>query len=212
MKAYFISGMAADSGAFSKIRLPAQYEPMYLDWLPPYKGEALSAYALRLGSTIDIAEPFILIGLSMGGMLAVEITKSHRPRQLILISSIPYSRQLPPYFRWAGKLGLHRLIPVTLIKQAAMLKRSFTGESPEDKSYLRKAIRESDPQFIRWAMKAVLQWRNDDPVEPYTHIHGSRDEILPLRYTRPTHVIRGGRHLMVLSHAGAINDILTKIL
>lgn len=212
MKAYFISGLAADNGVFSKIRLPPQFEPVYLDWIPPTTGESLKEYALRLGTSITTVEPFVLTGFSLGGMLAMEIAKCLRPQQLILISSIPAARELPPYFRLAGRLGLHRLVPVTLIKQAAIFKRLFTRESPEDKAYLRRAIRESDPRFIRWAMEAVLGWRNDEPVQYYTHIHGSCDEILPLRYTHPTHVIGGGRHLMVLSHSEAINDILATTL
>lgn len=203
--------MGADTGVFHKIRLPPQIEPVYLDWIPPRRRESLKDYAYRLGSAIDTTTHFIIIGLSMGGMLAVEMAKCYQPQQLILISSIPYSRELPPHFRIGGWLGLHWLAPISLIKQAAIWKRLFTRESPADKVYLRKAIRESDPHFIRWAMDAVLRWRNQEIMSGYFHIHGSLDEILPLRYTHPTHVIRGGRHLMVLSHSDAINDILGKI-
>ncbi len=200
--------MGADNGIFRKIHLPSQFEPVNLDWIPPRRGESLKDYAFRLGRSIDTTAHFIIIGLSMGGMLAVEMAKQYHPRQTILISSIPCSGELPPYFRVASRLGLHRLIPISLIKQAAIFKRLFTSESPEDKQYLRKVIRESNPGFIRWAMEAVLQWQNNETIGNYIHIHGSRDEILPLRYTHPTHVIRGGGHLMVLSHSNAINAIL----
>jgi hypothetical protein len=75
MKAYFISGMAADARVFRHIRLPEGYEPVYLDWIDPVPHESLRSYALRLAERIDKNHPFILLGLSFGGMLGTEIAK-----------------------------------------------------------------------------------------------------------------------------------------
>ena len=79
MTAYFISGIGADYRMFTHIRLPEGYQAVYIHWIPPKKKEPLGAYASRLIAQIDTAEPFVLIGLSLGGIMAVEIAKRYPP-------------------------------------------------------------------------------------------------------------------------------------
>lgn len=212
MKTYFISGMAADSRVFCHIRLPQGYEAVHLEWIKPEKNESLAAYALRLAQRIDTSEPFVLIGLSFGGMLASEIAKQYKPVMTILISSIPISSHLPGYFKVAAKLRLHRMVPVSLLKTAASMKRLFTRETNADKRLILQAIRESDASLIRWSMDAILKWKNDQAPAPCCHIHGTRDELLPIRYTNPTHAIKKGGHMLVLTDARMVNDILNRTL
>lgn len=158
MKTYFISGMAADGRVFRHIRLPEGYEPVYLDWIEPGKNESLPGYALRLAQRIDTKQPFALVGLSFGGMLATEIAKHYPPAMTILISSVPLSAQLPGYFRLMGKMRLHKFLPVSILQLAAAAKRFFVNESKEDKKLVLQLIRESDPALIRWSMQAILNW------------------------------------------------------
>lgn len=208
MKVYFVSGLAADSRVFKNIRLPGDCEPVFLEWIDPFKNESLSAYAQRLAESIDITESFALIGLSMGGMIIAEIARYLKPAVTILISSVPDSKQLPFYFKAAGNLRLHKLMPVSLVKKAAKLKRVFTTETDEDKAILHSIIDDSDDRFIYWAMDAILNWNGEQLSTPYIHIHGTHDEVLPMRFTKPTHIISKGGHLMVMTRAKEINAIL----
>ena len=212
MKLYVISGLAADKRVFKHLRFPEAVEPVFLDWIAPQNNETLSSYAARLAQKMDTKSPFALLGLSMGGMVAVEISKVQQPVLTILVSSIPLSNQLPGFYKLAGKLYLYKLVPVSLIKKASMLKRYFAAESAEDKQTLRNVVIESDASFIRWAMGAILKWENEILPKPYFHIHGSSDEILPIKYTHPTHIIPNGKHLMVMTKAGELNLLLNEIL
>jgi pimeloyl-ACP methyl ester carboxylesterase len=212
VKVYFISGLAADGRVFKNIRLPEGFEPIYLDWIIPLKDESLRDYSLRLAERIDASEEFILVGLSMGGMVAVEIANRISPFLTIIIASVPVSNQLPFYFRMASRLYLHRLISIRLLKIAAITKRLFTTETKEDKELLKTVIRESNPAFIKWALTAILHWENKKIPEKLIHIHGSRDEILLVKYTQPTHIIPKAGHLMVMNRAEEINRILKEIL
>ena len=212
MKVYFISGMAADKRVFKHIQLPKGFEAVYLDWIAPEKDESLQAYALRLAAKINREEPFALVGLSFGGMLATEIAKQYHPVTTVLISSVPVSTQLPGYFRIVAKLGLHKIFPVSLIKTSAATKRFFSREPFEDKKLLWQIIGESDIGLIRWSMQAILNWQNHTIPQPVWHIHGTRDEVLPVRYTQPTHTIRKGGHMLVMTSPDEVNKILAKAL
>ena len=94
----------------------------------------------------------------------------------------------------------------------SVMKRLFTTETPDDKITLKQIIRESDSNFIRWAMGAILNWKSDALPESYIHIHGSKDEVLPIRFTKPTHTISKAGHLMVMNRAKEINTILQEVL
>jgi pimeloyl-ACP methyl ester carboxylesterase len=212
MLVYFISGIGADKRIFKNIQLPAGYEPVFLDWIKPLHNESLEHYAMRLAENIDCTQPFVLVGLSFGGMIAVEISKNIPPIKLIIISSIPTYHHLPWYMKLAGILKLNKFVPLSILKSVSLLKRFFTAETPEEKRYLRNAIRNSDTDLIRWSMHAILTWKSKDVPSSYIHIHGTRDFVLPIQCTSPTHRVRGAGHLMILSRANEINILLHAIL
>lgn len=211
-RVYFISGLAADERVFKYIRLPEGVEIVHLTWITPNKNESLPDYAQRLSKSIDTSEPFALVGLSFGGMLATEIAKQYKPVQTILIASIPVSDHLPGYFRTVAVLRLHKIIPVRVVKLMAKTKRFMTSEKSDDKKLLWKIIDDSDPVFIRWAMDAILKWKNTSIPSPLWHIHGTRDEVLPARFTKPTHIIAKAGHLLVLTKPAEVNQLLSEAL
>lgn len=210
-RVYFISGLAADERVFRYIQLPEGVEMVHLNWITPNKNETLEAYAMRLAEKIDTSKPFAIAGLSFGGMLATEIAKRYQPVQTILISSIPLSDHLPKYFRAAAAIRLHRIVPIGFVKMMARSKRFFTTEKGEDKKLLWQIINDSDNNFIRWAMNAILKWKNTQLPEPLIHIHGTRDEVLPSRFTKPTHVIQKAGHLLVLTAPQKVNKLLAEV-
>jgi len=212
MKVYFISGLAADKRVFKYIELPAGCEVVHLEWITPQKDDNLASYALRLAEKINKNEPFALLGLSFGGMLATEIAKQYNPVVTIIISSVPVASQLPGYFRMAGKMGLHKLVPVSLLKSSAATKRFFTRENNADKKLLWEIINESDEGLIRWSIDAILNWQNETIPQPIWHIHGTRDEILPVKFTHPTHIIQKEGHMMIMTCPQIVNGIIEQAL
>ena len=212
MKVYFISGIGADYRYFTHIRLPQGYEARYIHWIAPLKHEPLPDYAFRLTQQVDTTEPFVLIGLSLGGILSVEIAKRIPPVCTILISSVPLSSQLPPLYRLASALKLGRLVPATLLKIAAVTKHSLTMPGAHNRRLMRNVIRDGDNRFIRWALNAVLEWHNEVLPHPLFHLHGTRDEVFPFRRTHPTHTIPRGDHMFLIHHPDTVNRILGEIL
>jgi pimeloyl-ACP methyl ester carboxylesterase len=212
MKVYMIPGLAADKRVFRHIRLPEGYEEVCMDWIPPQPGESLKGYAWRMSEQINHEEPFVLAGLSFGGMLAVEIAKKILPHRLILIASISHHGQLPSYYRRAWQIGLQHLVTPAMIKNGVFLKRLLTAESPEDKAIIKQMARDMDPAFIKWAMEAIVRWETDDTLPELIHIHGTADYILPYKLTSPSISIPKGGHLMIFDRAGEINKVLGEYL
>lgn len=210
MKAYFISGLGADKRAFEKIVLPAAYEVVHLAWVPPLEKECLVQYARRFAQYIDNSEPFILVGLSFGGMLATEISKLVPPQHLILISSVSTRYELPFIYRLAGSLRLEKLIPYKkLTKKPGKLFNWLFGPLDNDcKAMLHSFVKEVDPLFLKWALGQISRWRNTAVPANLLQIHGSRDRVLWTRYSKASLIMSGGGHLCLHSHANVINGRL----
>ncbi len=211
MKAYFISGLGADKLAFRKIKLPPGYEPVYLDWITPEKNETLTAYACRFSSLIN-DDVFVLIGLSFGGMLATEVAKLRHPVKTIIISSLACSNELPWYFRGAGKLGLHKAVPVKILKAGTMVRNIMGARTKEDKAIISNYAKYADPNLIRWSLNAIINWKQSERIPGLVQVHGSNDHMLPIRYTHPDYIIKNGGHLMIFNKAEEVNRVLGTVL
>ncbi|HEV7621349.1 MAG TPA: alpha/beta hydrolase [Flavisolibacter sp.] len=212
MKVYFLSGIAADSRLFKYIKLPIGYDAVFLDWIKPKRDESIDEYSKRLMENISAEEKFVIVGLSMGGIVATEIANIYKPIATIILGSVSTSDQLPPYYKWLNRLKVNKMIPGNFYKWAAALKHRFSNENKEDKDIIIKMIRQADPDFIYWGINAVPKWNNLVKPNPLFHIHGTRDEVFPINFTRPTHVIKKGGHLLAISHPEEINSILKEIL
>ena len=111
MNAYFISGLGADKQMFQRIKLPEGFTIVHLEWIDPLKDETFEHYAKRLAQGIDTSEDFILVGLSLGGLMSVEMNKFLHPKFTILISSVVNKKALPFWFVLAGRLRIPKIIP-----------------------------------------------------------------------------------------------------
>lgn len=205
---YLFSGLGADRRMFQRLDLSG-FEVVHIQWIPPLADEPIDAYAARLLDQIRTPRP-VLVGLSFGGMMAVEVAKLVATEQVILISSAKTRREIPFYYRWAGRLGLHRLVPVRLLKSANFLTfQLFGAHTPADKQLLRQVLHDTDPVFLRWAIEKIVNWTNTDLPDKFRHLHGSSDRILPVRFIVGAQEIEGGSHLMILDRADAVSRFLS---
>jgi pimeloyl-ACP methyl ester carboxylesterase len=213
MKVYFISGLAADRRIFGNIRLPQGFEAEYIDWIKPVRNESIHDYAMKLAAKIDTDNPFIIIGVSIGGILASEISLKLDPVALIIIGSISSNLQLPGYYKRLGKAGIPKLVPGFFYKTAAIIKHYFTRyPNKKDKEIIIQMIIDADSDFVRWGIGAVLSWENIETPKRLFHIHGTKDEIFPFHRVTPTHIIPKGDHVLVIKNAEVINKMLEEIL
>lgn len=205
------SGLGADERVFCNIRLES-FDVTFLQWESPIKNERLEHYAARLTDQIKTSKP-VLIGLSFGGIVALEVAKLIEVEKVILISSIQSPAELPILYKWSGCLKLHKIVPSWALKWPNFIGYWFFGaHSKADKHLLKSVLNDTDPRFLKWAIEQVLFWKSEWISSNIYHIHGDKDRILPLLDKKYTAVIRGGGHLMVYNKAEELNNKLMKIL
>ncbi|MET3877292.1 hypothetical protein ABIE50_002704 [Chitinophaga sp. OAE865] len=205
---YLFSGIGADSTIFMNLKLPG-YHKVYINWIPALPDESLTAYAGRIKSQITVEDPY-LIGLSFGGIMAVEVSKMIRFKKMVLISSVRTRDELNKRQFFFMKLGLYRIIPRALINRANFLTYSYFGaHSLNDKKALRKLLKDTDVSFFRWALKSICYWKNKEIPKRTIQIHGTADKVITSRLVHPDYRIKGGGHLMVFNKADTISKIIT---
>jgi pimeloyl-ACP methyl ester carboxylesterase len=211
---YFISGLGADKRAFEKLTLPQNITIKYVEWVENSEEESLAGYCHKLCDQINTKEDFSLVGLSFGGIVAVELAKIIKPKQVILISSIATSKELPidkfGHFLFK-KLHLYKFIPAAIFKNANAITYWFFGVKKEDeKQLLKQIIADTPPAFAKWAFGRILTWENTIEPQNLFHIHGTADKLFPIGYICPDVKINGGGHFMVYSKADEISEVLAR--
>ena len=204
---YVFSGLGADERVFYKIDF-SNYHVHFIKWIRPHRNESMESYALRLTLQITNEKP-ILVGLSFGGMMAVEVAKHIDTEKIILISSAKCRKEIPFYFRLAGKIGLANIIPSTaLIKINVFTNWFFSNRTPQDKRLLSAILHDTDAIFLKWAILKIASWQNIIVPNNVYHIHGDADRVLPCRYATCNAVIKDGAHLMIVSKATEVSTIM----
>jgi pimeloyl-ACP methyl ester carboxylesterase len=204
---YLLSGLGADKRVYDFIDLSG-HNLTHVEWIAPLDSEPLENYAKRLAKQIHSKEP-VLIGVSFGGMMAIELGKLVETEKIILISSAKTRFDIPFYFRFIGWLKLHKLVPTALLKDVNWLTYwLFGAESASERKLLTEIIKDTDPKFLKWAIDKIVTWRNEAIPSNVKHIHGTRDRLLPFRAA--DFKIDNGGHLMIVNNGKEISDVLRK--
>jgi pimeloyl-ACP methyl ester carboxylesterase len=211
MKVYFISGLGADSRAFNFLDL-SFCEPVFINWLTPELNESLASYARRLFTCIN-DEHATIVGLSFGGMLATEIAKHHPNTNVILIASCKTYKEIPGYLRFWRRFPVYKYFSEKSMKRSGKLILNILGSKGEQQQKLqREIIKSSNPTFTKWAMGAIINWKNETVPSNIIHIHGKADKLLPFRYVKADYCIDKGEHVMVMDKAEELSALLKQII
>lgn len=208
---YCISGLGADERVFSKFFFPG-YEIHFIKWITPEKKESVEAYAKRLLSQIDHSNP-VLIGLSFGGIMCIEISRHIKTELIIIISSIKSKAEMPLWMRLSGRLRLNRLFPMRSFKLIEPLENYNLGVSTRAEKAMVKDYRKNlDVKYANWAVNAILNWKNKTVPENLYHIHGDADRIFSIKKIKPDYTVHKGGHLMILDKSDEINKCISLLL
>ena len=174
------------------------WEIRCIEYEVPERHATMNSYARQLAKQIDTSQNFALAGVSLGGMLAIEMTDWLDPRQVILISSAANSTEIPGLYRFFRHLPLHRILGGNFYKFSTLALQPLFEPMPRQEAQLfRSMIKDTEPKFMRRVVRCIVEWDRVGEVAGVIHIHGTKDRTLPIRHTTPDLVVEGGTHVMV---------------
>lgn len=209
---YCISGLGADERVFQKLKFKG-YQPIHIRWLEPKTGESIKDYTERLTHQIKAKKP-ILIGLSFGGIIAVEMSKQIAIEKIILISSTKNRQEIPFYFKMFRWLPIYLLLPAKFLLWIAKLIASwfFSLKTIDERKLLKAILFDTNARFVKWAIHQIVTWNNKLIPDNTYHIHGESDRVFPYQFVHEDFNIKHGGHLMIMSQAEYISNLIQKII
>lgn len=211
-KIFLIAGLGADTRLYNNIDLQDN-EVIPVDWIEPNKHDTLNTYAQKLIYQYNITNNSVVIGVSLGGMIAIEIAKQVRLNKVILISTIKTVNEAPWYFHLFNTLPIYKLMSGKLLaKLGFIIKPVFGNISGQDAWLFNDMLKKSSPAFIKWAINAALSWKNETIPANVYHLAGDRDLIFNYKKIQNAIIVKGGTHIMVYDKAKQINKLLKGIL
>ena len=208
---YCISGFGADERVFSRLEF-GEHPIHFISWLTPLRKESIEQYAKRMSEKIQ-HENSILIGLSFGGMMSIEIAKIIKLHKIILISSVKTFHEIPWWMRFAGKVKLNKFLPMRSFGVIEPIENYNLGlENPDEFRLVREYRRNISKEYSDWAIQQILHWRNEWRAENCVHIHGGKDHIFPIRNIKADYIIADGGHFMIMNRTENLKMMMKEIL
>jgi len=210
---YFMPGLAASSLIFERIHLPKKdFEIHLLDWELPLPNETLTAYAERMAKLVTEPNP-ILIGVSFGGVLVQEMAQFLKVKKLIIISSVKTNLEVPLRMKFAKSTKAYKLLPTSWLHNVELLAKYSFGNAVKQRLKLyEKYLSMREKVYLDWAIEQMLLWSRTEPDKNVIHIHGTLDEVFPVKNIQNYIPVPSGTHIMILSKYRWMNENLPKII
>lgn len=212
---YLLPGQGSDCRIFSKLNIDtAQYSVYCLKYGAPRPDESMKDFSMRISKAIDTSQQFILIGVSLGGMISTEIAHHLHPEKVILISSAKTRKELPKRYLIQRSVQSYRIIPKRAIKAGALLLQPIVEpDRRKEKATFVDMLKSKSPNYFKETVRVIVEWeRQQNNANNIIHIHGSTDHTIPLRNVSADYIVSAGSHMMTLTQPAVINFIINKIL
>ena len=211
---YLFPSQGSDSRIFDAIVFDSSYKTKVIEYSTPEKGMSMRTFSQQLINQIDTTENYILLGVSLGGMLCVEINEILSPMKTIIVSSAKNCRELPFRYRFQKVIPLYKLIPKKMILAGAKLLQPIVEpDSKKNKSVFKSMLAAKDARYMKRTVGLIINWDRKENNKEVYHIHGSKDHTIPLRnINAPRIVVQNGSHMMTLTRAEEIQEIVNSIL
>jgi len=210
---YLIPGQGSDCRLFSNLYPDGRFEVRCIEHVVPVKGTTLPEYARMLSLQIDVSRPFVLIGVSLGGMVAVEINAFLNPIKTFLISSAKTRKELPLRYRFQKYVPVYKLVSPGIAKSGArFLQPIVEPDRKNQKEIFLDMLNDKDPLFLHYTIEMIINWERVETNYEVIHIHGDHDHTIPVRNVKYDYLIKNGSHIMVVTRADEISRLINNIL
>jgi len=129
------------------------------------------------------------------------------------VSSIKCYRELPLHMKMAKKTNAHKLLPTKWINSLDALALFAFGKGIQKRIELyQKYLSERNPNYLSWAINALIQWDQNYTSEKIIHVHGKNDTVFPIRNLDKPFIKIDGGHAAIITNAKWFNSELPKLL
>lgn len=209
---YLFPGQGSDYQIFQDLSFPPQYDTVCIGYPLPEPNERLEDYAQRFVNEIDTASPFILMGVSMGGMICSELADILPARKIILISSAKCRSELPAHYRFQSAIPINEFVPPQIVKAGALfLQPLVEPDRNNDKACFKSMLSSKSPVYLKRTADMIINWRKENYSDKIIHIHGDSDNTLPVKNIKADYILPNGSHMMCLTRAADLQKILNEI-
>ena len=210
---YTIPGMGTDHRIFEQLELNLEeVNVIPIRWEEYSTCEGLSQYAQKLAHQVDTTQSHLLLGVSMGGMLAMEISQVTHPVGVVLISSAKSISEIPLKYKVGRYIPIYRVLGEQMLGRIADRERTFKDvKSNADKALYQIMLNACGAEFLKWQMEAICNWRFAESATstPVYHIHGAMDKILPISKVECNTYLPDGTHKMIVNKREELASLIT---
>jgi len=207
MTIHLLPGIGGTSDLFLDYQFP--FPVRRLDFIrPPSLDTSFADYARLMAFHHRIEAGDTIVGMSLGGLLACEISKQVSLSKLILVSSGTQRHHIAASLRSLAFAA--PFVPFQFM-QSVIPPTGLLGPVRRRALEMFKA---SDPNFINWGCIHAPTWSGLDHHPDLTQIHGTWDPVFPYALQRHKihHPISRGGHIAIMRQYQPINDLLIDLL
>lgn len=211
---YCFPGQGSDHRLFDSLRVDTNYRLRFINYATPKKNCNMKQFAQELSQQIDSTQPFILLGVSLGGMICCELAEFMHPQKIILISSAKNRNELPRRYRFQYHIPLYRIFPGGFLNFGAKIMQPIVEpDRKHNKATFKSMLSKKTGLYMKRTVSMIINWERTSNSAEIFHIHGTKDHTLPIRFiVNPTFILENGSHMMTLTRAQDINVFLNQIL
>lgn len=206
---HWLPGMGADRRLFTKIQVQ-KVNHHYHEWRHLPEAKSLSDYAEWLASQIQTTDN-VYIGSSMGGMMATELMRVKPADHLILLSAPTGRHEFPLLLKNLSAIRIGRWFTPRQMHALNRMANTFMGfKSEEDKALFFEMLEGYGPDFLHFAVNAILDWKPAAINHPYVQIVGGDDRLFKSHKMRSPIVLPGAGHFMTWEKPEDLSALIQK--
>ncbi len=212
---YLLPGVGANMHLYDSLKVDsALFNIKHIVYPLPSKKDNMASFAQKLLSQINTTENFVLIGTSLGGMLAAELGEISKPQKIIIISSAKNRSELPFRYRFQKAIPVHLLVPSFVYKiSSRLLQPIVEPDRKRFKATFVQMLKDKKPKQLKRTVGMIMEWNRTQNTTEIIQIHGTNDHTLPFKNIKnASFIVQNGSHMMTLTRFEEIQKILDLIL
>jgi len=210
---YLISGQGSDYRIYKHFKFE-DFDTVHVKYIIPEESETMQSYAQSLAEQIDTTKRFSIIGVSLGGMLAVELSEFLNPEEVIIISSAKNRNELPFRYKFMRKVPLNKIFGGNFLRKTAPTAQIIVEpDSKKERELCVSMLKSKNELFMKRSVNMIINWERTNNNAEIIHIHGDNDHTIPIRNIENiTQVVNGGSHMMTLTEGVKLRKIIKEYL